>query len=129
MVLLTGKSYMKEVIITETDEKLLNKVFDRIYNIHSMIEDKKIAKRIYARTHMISIIPIIVKSYNDGYSDMQMMEWFVTFFSGKKLPTISPNYNNASGSGTGKNSAVKKRLEEIKKSYERYFRKIFVLAS
>lgn len=117
------RPYMREVIITETDEELLNKVFDRIYNIHSMIEDKKIAKRIYARTHMISIIPIIVKSFNDGYSDKQMMEWFVTFFCGKKSPTISKNYNDASGSGTGKNSAVKKRLEEIKKSYDSYFEK------
>lgn len=123
------RPYMREVMITETDEKLLNKVFDRIYNIHSMIEDKKIAKRIYARTHMISIIPIIVNSFNDGYSDKQMMEWFVTFFCGKNSPTTSKNYNDASGSGTGKNSAVKKRLEEIKKSYERYFRKFFVLAS
>ncbi len=94
-----------------------------------MIEDKKIAKRIYARTHMISIVPIIVESLNDGYSDKQMMEWFVNFFCGKKSPTVSKGYNDAAGRGTGKNSAVRKRAEEIKKSYDKYFEDMKMLAS
>lgn len=115
------RPYMREADITEEDELLLKEVFDRIYNIHSMIDDKKIAKRIYARTHMISVVPIIVQSLNDGYSDKQMMEWFVTFFCGKKSPTTSKGYNDAAGRGTGKNSAVKKRMEEIRKSYDSYF--------
>lgn len=115
------RPYMRKADITKEDETLLTKVFDRIYNIHSMIEDKKIAKRIYARTHMISIVPIIVESLNDGYSDKQMMEWFVDFFCGKKSPTTSKTYNDAAGRGTGKNSAVRKRLEEIKKNYDSYF--------
>ena len=33
------RSYMREADITKDDEILLNEVFDRIYNIHSMIED------------------------------------------------------------------------------------------
>lgn len=115
------RPYMKEVDITKTDETLLEKIFNRIYNIHSLIEDKKIAKRIYARTHMISIVPIIAESIDSAISDNQMMEWFVSFFSGKKSPTISKAYNEASGRGTGKNSAVKIRLDEIKKSYDKYF--------
>lgn len=115
------RPYMREADITEEDELLLMEVFDRIYNIHSMIDDKKIAKRIYARTHMISVVPIIVQSLDDGYSDKQMMEWFVTFFCGKKSPTTSKGYNDAAGRGTGKNSAVKKRMEEIRKSYDSYF--------
>jgi len=123
------RPYMKEAEITEEDKCLLNKVFDRIYNIHSMIEDDRIAKRIYARTHMISIVPIILESLNDGYSDRQMMEWFVNFFCGKKSPTTSKEYNDAAGRGTGKNSAVRKRLEEIKKNYDLYFAKVESLAS
>ena len=112
------RPYMREADITKDDEFLLNEVFDRIYNIHSMIEDKKIAKRIYARTHMISIVPIVAESLNDGYSDKQMMEWFVNFF-----------YNDAAGRGTGKNSAVMKRVEEIKKDYDKYFGGVKTLAS
>lgn len=78
---------------------------------------------------MISIVPIIVKSLNDGYSDKQMMEWFVNFFCGKKSATTSKAYNDAAGRGTGKNSAIKKRLEEIEKNYDVYFAKASALAS
>ena len=115
------RPYMREAEITKEDEVLLNEIFDRVYNIHSMIEDKKIAKRIYGRTHMVSIVPIIAESLNDRYSDKQMMEWFVNFFCGKKSPTTSKIYNDAAGRGTGKNTAVRKRIEEIKKNYDKYF--------
>lgn len=115
------RPYMRKADITEEDERLLTEIFDRIYNIHGMIEDNKIAKRIYARTHMISIVPIVAESLKDGVSDRQMMEWFVAFYAGKKSPTVSKTYNDAAGRGTGKNSAIKTRLNEIKKSYDKYF--------
>ncbi len=72
---------------------------------------------------MISIVPIVVRSLNDGLSDRQMMEWFVNFFSGKKSATISTIYNNAAGgSGTGKKEAVRKRVEEIENNYNEFFK-------
>lgn len=115
------RPYIKEADITDQDVAELNEVFDRIVNVHGMIEDNKIAKRMYLRTHLVSIVPIMFQSLKDGLSDKQMMEWFVTFFSGKKSPTTSKVYNEASGRGTGKNSAIRKRLEEIKRNYEEYF--------
>ena len=39
------RPYMRKADITKDDELLLTEVFDRIYNIHTMIEDKKIAKK------------------------------------------------------------------------------------
>lgn len=116
------RKYMKEAEITEVDEKELNEIFDSIFDIHSLIEDKKIAKRIYTRTHMISIIPAISRGKVAGLSNVQMMEWFVTFFSGKKSATISHTYNSAAGSGSGKKDAVKKRLVSIKEHWNEYFK-------
>lgn len=78
---------------------------------------------------MISIVPIIKKSLDDGYSDKQTMEWFVNFFCGKKSPTTSKTYNDAAGRGTGKNSAVRKRVEEIKMDYDKYFGSMKTLVS
>ncbi len=115
------RPYMRKADITENDEELLTEIFERIYNIHALIEDKKIAGRIYARTHIVSIAPIIKESLDDGYSDKQMAEWFINFFCGKKSPTISKQYNDAAGRGTGKNSAVKARLEAIQKDYDKFF--------
>lgn len=116
------RPYMREVDITDYDETLLIRVFDRIYKMHSLIDDKKIAKRIYSKTHMISIVPIVAQSIADGYSDNQMMEWFVNFFDGKKSPTSCKAYNDAAGRGTGNNSTIKKRLEQISKNYGTYFK-------
>ncbi len=119
------RPYMRRAEITKQDVEELTEIFDRIYNIHSAIEDNKIAKRIYGRTHMISIVPIVVRSLNDGLSDRQMMEWFVNFFSGKKSATISTIYNNAAGgSGTGKKEAVRKRVDEIEKNYTEFFKSV-----
>lgn len=118
------RKYMRDAEITSEDEEHINKIFDRIYNIHSLIEDKKIAKRIYTRTHMISIIPVISKSIYKGLSDKQMMEWFVEFFSGKKSPTTSSVYNSTVSSGSGRKESVKKRLDEVERSYTEYFSKV-----
>lgn len=123
------RPYMKTADITEAEEEELKAVFDRIFAIHGLIEDKKIAKRIYTRTHMISIVPIIAQSISDGKTEEQMMKWFVYFFAGKKSATISSVYNSAAGSGSGKKDAVRKRLDEIEKSYESYFKNTTALGS
>ncbi len=116
------RPYMRRAEITKQDVEELTEIFDRICNIHSLIEDNKIAKRIYGRTHMVSVVPIVVRSLNDGLSDRQMMEWFVNFFSGKRSATISSVYNSAAGSGSGKKEAVRKRMEEIEKNYNEFFK-------
>lgn len=116
------RPYMKTANIAEQDEKEIKNVFDRMLNVHGLIEDKKVAKRIYTRTHMISVVPIMAQSIKDGKTDKEMMEWFITFYSGKKSATTSSIYNSAAGSGSGKRESVKKRLEEVQKSYDSYFK-------
>lgn len=117
--------YLATADITDDDEKLLNEIFDRIRNVHGMIEDNKIAKRMYGRTHMISIVPVIKMSLDDGLSEQQVMEWFVNFFSGKRSATISDVYNRAAGrDGTGKNPAVMARVNELKKNYYEFFKDV-----
>ena len=116
------RPYMRTTNITSQEEEEIQNVLDRMISIHGLIEDKKIAKRIYTRTHMVSVVPIMAQSIKDGKSDEEMMKWFVTFYSGKKSATTSSIYNNAAGNGSGKKEAVRKRLEEIQKSYDSYFK-------
>ena len=116
------RPYMRTTNIVNQEEEEIQNVLDRILNVHGLIDDKKIAKRIYVRTHMISIVPIIAQSIKDGKTDEEMMEWFVTFYSGKRPATTSSIYNNAAGNGSGKKEAIRKRLEEIQKSYDSYFK-------
>ncbi len=116
------RKYMRDADITQEDEEDLNMTFDRIRNIHSLIEDKKIAKRIYTKTHMISIVPVILTSIYENRTDEEVMKWFITFFSGKKSVTTSITYNSASSSGSGRKEAVRKRLEAVEKSYKTFFK-------
>lgn len=117
------RPYMSEIDITDADKKHLMEVFNRILKMYSQIEDNKIAKRLLTRTHMISIVPIVWKSLQDGLSDKQMAEWFVEFFSGKKSATISSAYNTYSGSGSARKDAVRNRLDAIEENYNKFFGK------
>ena len=112
---------MEEMEVTEEEKRQLNEIYDRILAVHGMIEEKKIAKRILTRTHMISIIPIVWESIKSGISERQFMEWFVTFFSGGRAASVSTIYNSCARSGSARKEAVKKRLDEIKRHYRDFF--------
>lgn len=57
------RPYMRMADITEHEEKEIKDVLDRMIVIHGLIEDKKVSKRVYTRTHMISIIPEIGRAH------------------------------------------------------------------
>lgn len=117
------RPYMRDTVITSAQEMDITNVLDRIQKVHGLIEDAKIAKRIYGRTHMVSIAPMVLRSITENKSDEEVMQWLIGFFSGSRSASISSVYNNAAGgSGTGKKEAVKKRLSELEKNYREYFR-------
>ena len=112
------------VEIPADDEKELKECFNRIMSAHQLIDDKKVAKRILTRTHMISIMRIAKESIVDGISEKDFTKWAEMFFSGKRSATISSVYNSAAGSGSARKDAVMKRLNELDKSYHSYFKNI-----
>jgi hypothetical protein len=114
------RPYMESVEITDEDKDQLNKVFDRILNIHPMLTEKKIAKRLLTRTHMISIVPITWKSIQDEVSEELFAEWFADFFNGGRAASIDKTYNDCAGSGSAKVTNVRKRLEAIKEHWDAF---------
>lgn len=115
---------MADADITEKDRQQLTEIYNRIVAMHGLIEDKKTAKRILTRTHLISIVPIVWKSLQKGLSDEQMAGWASEFFSGKKSASISDIYNQNAGSGSAKKESVRKRLEEIEKHFDGFFKAV-----
>ena len=111
------RPYMQKMNITNEEKQEIKSILDRIYQVHGMVEDKKVAKRIYTRTHMISIVPIVKKSIVQGLSNEDFMKWFVTFYAGKRSATVSSDYNKAAGSGSAKKDAVRKRLRAIEDDF------------
>ena len=115
------RPFMETLEITNEGKDQLSKCFDRIVEVHDMIPDKKIAKRLYTRTHMISIMRVVSDSIQKGYSVQQFVNWFQMFYSGKRSASISTLYNQAAGAGSAKATSVQRRLEEVDKSYKSFF--------
>ena len=118
------RKLMETVEISSEEEKELRECYDRIWAVHQLIDDHKVAKRILARTHMISVMRVIKESISDGTSEKDFAKWAETFFSGKRSPTMSSIYNSAAGRGPAHKHAVMKRLNELDKSYHSYFKNI-----
>lgn len=112
--------------INEAERLVLRQVFDRIRNIHAVLEEKsekRVAKKLYTETHMVSLIPFIQKSIEDGLDEELMSDWLVEFYKpidGNK--SISEDYNNATGAGSAKNVNIQIRHNELEKSFTEFFK-------
>ena len=115
------RPYMRTVEISSEQESEMQKIFDHIVSVHKLIEDISVQKKIYRRTHLISIVPIIARAINEGKTDEQIMNWMVTFFIAGKKATTSSKYNSAAGAGSGSQVSVSNRLLEVESSYVAYF--------
>lgn len=116
---------MERVDFTEQDKQQLNEIYTRILSVYQLVEDKKkTGKRLLTRTHLISVVPMIWKSINDGLSEKQIAEWISKFFAGTKSASISAIYNENAGSGSARKEAVRKRLDEMEKSYKEFFKNV-----
>lgn len=114
------RPYMAQAEITKEDMDQLNQIFDRLLKAHKIIEDKKIAKRIITRTHMISLVPWVWKSIEENVSVEDFAHWCVTFFCGKRSASISSKYNGAAGAGSAKKDSVKRRQEALSESWKEW---------
>lgn len=119
---------METAVFTEDDINTLNAVYDRILSAYKAIiaDDsaetgkisKRIAKRLLTRTHMLSILPIVKKSIDDGVDIEVFTNWVKNFFCGTKSVTKYDDYNCRCTSGSGHAESIKIRLRVINKDYE-----------
>ena len=117
------RNIVENTDFTEADQKQMEEIFDRIYEVHNLIKDKKIQKKIYTRTHLLSILPTVWKSLEDGLSDAQYKEFIEHFFiMTDEGVSISEGYNEAaSKAGTGSKQKVKIRLDILEDEYKHFF--------
>ena len=123
---------MQNAVFTEENINDLNVIYDRILEVYKTIASdtstetgklsKKIAKRVITRTHMLSIIPIVKKSIEDGVSIELFTAWVKNFFCGAKSPTKYDKYNSKATSGSGHAESVKARLDVINKDYNKFMK-------
>lgn len=116
---------VEETEVSETDKLAMIEVFDLIFDVHmNLIErkEKKVAKKLYTETHMVSLIPYFQKAVQTGISEDMMADWLVSFYGTKDGASVDAEYNEACGSGSAKNANIVYRNDALEKSYDAFFK-------
>ena len=116
------RSFMETLDISTDTEERLNRIFSRIKSIHDSIAEIgyfSIAKKLVTRTHLVSIVPIIDLSIEEGRDDNDIRDFLRSFFNGK--PSKSQDYNSCSAYGSGKAKSIRVRLNALEREYRGYF--------
>lgn len=121
---LETKNIRKWISETEIEEKFaldLACCFERIKIAAETIQktDKKTAKKILTKTHMLSLIPFMQKSREDKVKDKELVEWLKSFYGFEDKTSKSYKYNEACNTGANKSQAVTTRYSELEKSYNK----------
>ena len=108
------------------DEKLeLANMFDYIVSVHDELIDNKekgVAKKLYTETHMVSLIPYLKKSIENGISESMMAEWLINFFKTENNSDEYAKYNEACSNAIAKTASIVARHEALGESYKEYFK-------
>lgn len=116
------RKWISETEITDDDYLKLHGCLSVINEAVSDIEvaDKKLAKKILTKTHLLSILPMIQQSREDKTKIKIVEDILMGFFGTEDRTSISDDYNEACMTGANKVTAVTTRLSEIKNYYWNY---------
>ena len=120
------RQWISETEIEKPFALELTCVFERIKVATEGIEkeDKKIAKKILSKTHLLSLVPIIQQSRTDKVKDEDLKKWLMSFYGTTDKTTVSNAYNESCTSGSMKKEQVVIRNNELKKSYDKMLKKL-----
>lgn len=111
--------------MTKEDQDNMTKIFDRLLKSHEYLLGnwtKTKAKKMLKKTHLLSLVPVTMRSITEKKSDKDFGEWIRYFFGEDSNKTsTSKEYNFASQSSTAKRESVGKRLKALEESYMKYF--------
>lgn len=86
-------------------------------------EDKKTAKKIVTKLHLISMLPIINQSRYDKIKDADLAAFLKAFYGTENKTSVSNAYNDACASGVNRAESTTIRMNELEKLYNKMFHK------
>jgi hypothetical protein len=116
---------IEEVEISNDDKQELNNMFNFIVDVHEELIDNKeksVAKKLYTETHLVSIIPYIKKSMDNGINEAMFAEFLINFFKTENNTDVYNKYNDACSNGIAKNANVVARHEALGEGYKEFFK-------
>lgn len=114
---------LETVKISDDEKMILREVFDKLKLVHDLLVergDKKVARKLYTETHLISLIPFVYRSI--GAEDEILADWIADFYSGKTSASKSVLYNNACGGGSAKHANIQDRHDALEASWQDFFK-------
>ena len=106
--------------VTNEEKKALVEVFDKIVRVHNLLlehKKKKVAKKLYTETHMVSLIPLFAESIEKEISDEDVAKFLMYFYDADKMTSTSEKYNNACTNGAAKTANIVARHEALCEKY------------
>ena len=118
------RPYIIETDISEDMAADVKTALTRIKYIHDDLVENgclKAAKKLYIRTHLISMIPLAYETYIGGI-DIDKLADFVQYFfvPEKRGVSISSVYNAHSSSGSNSQYAVEMRDRELRNAFKQF---------
>lgn len=116
---------LEETEISETEKLAMVEVFNLIVDTHEALlgrNNKKVAKKLYTETHLVSLIPYFAMSVENNIVSEMMADWLIEFFGTTEGASISTLYNEAAGSGSAKSSNIIDRDDALSESYTEFFK-------
>lgn len=116
---------LEDTEITEAEKLDMVEVFNLIVDTHAVLIDrkeKKVAKKLYTETHMVSLVPCFKKSIENGISADMIADWLIEFFGSKDAASVSDEYNAACSGGSAKNVNIVARNDALNESYAEFFK-------
>lgn len=116
---------IEDAEISDAEKLELVEVFEFVVNTHEALMDrmeKKVAKKLYTETHLISLIPYFKKALEDDISELMMSEWIIDFFMTNNSLDEYNKYMGACTGGVARNASIVARHEALGKSYKEFFK-------
>lgn len=114
------RPYIIETEVTDEMAADVSKALTRLMAVHNMLlvpEAMKVAKKIYTRTHMISILPLALED-ESIYKLSDFLKYFFT--PEKRGVSISSVYNAHCSSGSNSQYAVEMRDRELRDHFKKW---------
>lgn len=115
---------LENAVVEYTEKNIINEVLDYVFEVHENLlerEEKKVAKKLYTETHLVSLVPYFQKAIVDGISEDDMADWILTFYGTEKGASTSEKYNEACSNGIAKNASILARCEALDDSFRAFF--------
>lgn len=116
---------IEEMKISDGEKLELARVFDYIVNVHEELKDNKekdMAKKLYTETHLVSLIPYIKQSMDNGISEAMFGEFITNFFKTENNSEVYDKYMDACSNGIARTANIVARHNALGESYKEFFK-------